>query len=59
MTYALRYMALGFITALALQLWQDPPAWALLIAYVTGMLTGVVFTALQMWVVDQLEKRDL
>ena len=42
MTQAIRYAALGFLTALLLQLFRNPPAWALLVAFVVGMWIGFI-----------------
>lgn len=52
MTQALRYALLGFLTALTLQLFRDPPAWALLVAFWIGMSIGIGTTALMFWVDD-------
>ena len=59
MKLALRYLALGFLCAGILQLFSNPPTWALFAAFACGMVFGVVFTAAQLWAVDELEKRDL
>lgn len=59
MTLALRYIILGFVTAAALQLFRDPPTWALFVAFGAGTIFGVLFTVLQMYFCDLLEKYNL
>ena len=56
MTLALRYILLGFATALTLQLFANPPAWALLVAFWAGLMTGMCITAAMFWVDTQFEK---
>ena len=59
MTTAFRYLLLGFVSAAILQVWRDPPTWALLVAFYAGFVVGALFTFVHMHFVDFLEKRDL
>ena len=56
MTYALRYILLGFATALTLQLFANPPAWALVLAFWAGLMCGMAITVVMFWVDTQFEK---
>jgi len=54
MTQAIRYALLGFLTALTLQLFRDPPAWALVVAFIAGTWLGVAIAAIVFWVDDRI-----
>ena len=59
MTQALRYLILGFTLAAVLQLFANPPTWALYLAVSVGIFIGVALTVVQMYFTDLLEKHNL